>query len=90
MLVIVIDGNSEMIDFFHSLVAQVFDVEGQVISSKEVNVYNHERPNPLVDDFFFTWHSILFSFIMASLLSLGGKMMQGDLAKVLVFTGELG
>lgn len=61
MLVIVIDGNSEMIDFFHSLVAQVFDVEGQVISSKEVNVYNHERPNPLVDDFFYlAFHFVFF------------------------------
>ena len=51
----------KILTFFHSLVAQVFDVEGQVISSKEVNIYNHERPNPLVDDFFYlAFHFVFF------------------------------
>jgi len=53
----------KILTFFYSLVAQVFDVEGQAISSKEVNIYNHERPNPLVDDFFLL--GIPFCFLLS-------------------------
>ena len=46
------DKGSKWLELFHSYVVQVFDLEGQVTSSGEVNAYSHGKRNLLVNAFF--------------------------------------